>query len=502
MAQRAKTIDLLRVVDLLQEHITPALCRTVFGAVRKTERQRVWTLEALIRFWTAVVLRAPKALSQALVDSLEGRDPTYPRIEASPEAFFQRCRDVRPAFFAEVFQRFTTRLVTAVPPRYAAEVAPVRARFTAIVILDGSRLAVIAHRLKLLWNERAVVLPGCLLGVYDLGRGLCRQLTFCADAAASEMTRAKAAVAALDRDTLVLGDRLYGTADFFATLGHQHCWGVVRRNRQLSLHKLQRLRQRRIHGGRLEDWLVRAGTGASAPRQLLRYIRWRRGGTRYEVLTNVLAPARLSAAEALDLYPYRWSVERMFFDLKEVLNLNRLYAANPNAVAMQVYAAAIVYNALRVAQSDGAAQVGWRRSSSRRRSSSPKLLPRPISTCIGNNGNGRFGRATATCISVWSAAAGAGSGRPRSPCRSNPETTTAAGAGFVPHAVTGSRSLMCVVVDVSRSYLSGDESNAGNSCGAKRRQLDADVMRRLASEAATPEAEQSAMRAPVSRRMD
>jgi len=49
----------------------------------------------------------------------------------------------------------------------------------------------------------------------------------------------------------------------------------------------------------------------------------------------------------------------MFFDLKEVLNLNRLYAANPNAVAMQVYAAAIVYNAMRVAQSDGAAQIGW-----------------------------------------------------------------------------------------------------------------------------------------------
>jgi hypothetical protein len=77
------------------------------------------------------------------------------------------------------------------------------------------------------------------------------------------------------------------------------------------------------------------------------------------LLTNVLAPGHLSAEEALDLYPHRWGVERMFFDLKEVLNLNRLYAANPNAVAMQVYAAAIVYNALRVAQSDGAAQVGW-----------------------------------------------------------------------------------------------------------------------------------------------
>src|SRR5258708_26917346 len=124
MAKRAKTIDLLRVVDLLQEHITPALCRTVFGAVRRTERQRVWTLEALIRFWTAVVLRAPKALSQALVDSLEGRDPTFPRIEATPEALFQRCRDLRPAFFTEVFERFTARVATAVPPRYAAQVEP------------------------------------------------------------------------------------------------------------------------------------------------------------------------------------------------------------------------------------------------------------------------------------------------------------------------------------------------------------------------------------------
>lgn len=358
MANRRKDVDLLRVIDLLQAHITPALCRTVFGQVRKTERQRVWTREALVRFWTAVVLRAPTALSQALADSLERRDAWLPRIEASPEAFFQRCRDLRPAFFAEVFRRFTARLIRAAPPRYAADMAPVTARFAAVVILDGSRLAAIAHRLKLLWNERAVVLPGCLLGVYDLGRGLCRRLYFSADAAASEMTRAKAALADLPRDTLMLGDRLYGTADFFAALAARHCWGVVRRNRQLSLHQVQRLRKRRSHGGRLEDWLIDAGTGVSAPIQRLRYIRWRRGGTRYELLTNGLAPTRLSAEDALDLYPYRWGIERMFYDLKEVLNRNRLYAANPNAVAMQVYAAALVYNALRVAQSEGAAQVG------------------------------------------------------------------------------------------------------------------------------------------------
>jgi hypothetical protein len=94
----------------------------------------------------------------------------------------------------------------------------VRDRFAALVILDGSRLAAIAHRLKLLWHERAVVQPGCVLGVYDLGRGLCRRLTLSADAAAGAMPRVKAVLADLARDTLVLGDRLDGTADLFAPL--------------------------------------------------------------------------------------------------------------------------------------------------------------------------------------------------------------------------------------------------------------------------------------------
>ncbi len=359
MAKAArKTIDLLRLVDLLQEHITPAVCRATFKRVRITERQRVWTLHALVRFWVAVVLRAPKALSQALADAEDRRDPLFPRVRATTEAFFQRCRDLRPAFFAEIFRDFTARVADAVPARYTPELAPVHTQFAHLVILDGSRVAAIAHRLKLLWNERAVVLPGCLLAVYDVGRGLCRALHFDADAAASELTRAVAVVETLPADTLVLGDRLYCTAAFFEALQQHRCWGLVRRQRQLRLQKLQRLRRRRCWGGLLEDWLVRAGTGATAPAQTLRYIRWRRGGTRYELLTNVLSVARLPATDALALYPYRWSVERMFLALKEVLNLNRVYAANPHAVAMQVYATAIVYNAMRVAQSDAAAQVG------------------------------------------------------------------------------------------------------------------------------------------------
>ena len=89
-ARRAPVrIDLLRPLELLQTHITPALCQATFGTVRITERQRRWTLEAVVQFWLAVVLRAPRALSHALAETLPtGTDPLFPQVAASPEAFF------------------------------------------------------------------------------------------------------------------------------------------------------------------------------------------------------------------------------------------------------------------------------------------------------------------------------------------------------------------------------------------------------------------------------
>ena len=48
-------------------------------------------------------------------------------------------------------------------------------------------------------------------------------------------------------------------------------------------------------------------------------------------------------------------MEGLFFDLKEMLKPNGVHAANPKAIAMQVYAADCVYNALSVAQGEVAA---------------------------------------------------------------------------------------------------------------------------------------------------
>jgi IS4 transposase len=65
-------------------------------------------------------------------------------------------------------------------------------------------------------------------------------------------------------------------------------------------------------------------------------LRWRKGRERWELLTNVLGPEQLSVIDARRLYPWRWKGERLFFDLKEVLNLHRFSTRSPNGVAMQV----------------------------------------------------------------------------------------------------------------------------------------------------------------------
>jgi hypothetical protein len=205
----------------------------------------------------------------------------------------------------------------------------------------------------------------------------------------------------------------------------------------------------------LEDWLVPAGSGVSAPTQLLRYIRWRRGGTRYELLTNVLAPTRLAADEALALYPFRWSVERMYFDLKTVLNLNRVYAANPNAVAMQVYAAGLVYNAMRMAQSEAAAKLGVVPEEI----SPAKFFPRVAVACYLYGleqqwARDLYRRHPRTHFRLSRPDAGGHVSRWR-PFTSNLGPTTAGTVDSAPRGVPESPSLMCAVATSSSGYLSG-----------------------------------------------
>jgi hypothetical protein len=335
------------VVEVLHEHLTEELVENAYEEVRDRERKRAWTLSLMLQFWTAVVLRAPQSLKQALREAAGGRATGYPTVEASPQAFFKRSHTMNWEFFAAVFRGFVRRIASREPARFAQQWAALRQRFGSILIVDGSNLDPVARVLKVVQGTTAAPIPGAVLALYDLCRGTLADLLFTHTLREGELTLARRLIASIARGVLLVADRQYGAPAFFAELAEKGLWGVFRRHAAAKMKDQRLIERTSLPDGELEDWEVTLGVRA---KQRLRLIRLRRGKKTYEFLTNVLDPRMLSAREVADLYKERWKIERLFQELKHVLNLKFFYCGNTNAAALQVYTTAIVHTAMRVAQ--------------------------------------------------------------------------------------------------------------------------------------------------------
>jgi hypothetical protein len=185
-----------------------------------------------------------------------------------------------------------------------------------------------------------------------------RHLAFPADAAAGALPRAIAALEPVPAGTWLVGDRLYGVGAFCAAWSARGLCGLCRRHGRQSWRWLRELSKTSRAEGTAWDTLMELKGKQDIPTQTLRWIRWRKGRESGERLTNVVEPQRLSIRDALRLYPWRWKVERLLFDLKEVLHWPRFSTGSPKGVAMQVSAAALVPTAFRVAQGHIAQAIG------------------------------------------------------------------------------------------------------------------------------------------------
>lgn len=351
-------VDLLGMVDLLLSHLTPALCETVFKRHRRTERERKWSFYAVCLFWTAVIVRRPPSLRHAVdhTRKSKGQDQLWPRVLARPRAFFEKAEGQRPDLFMHLYRAFVKSILPQAPEAYASWMSPLRKYFPEIHVIDGSRLDAVAHRLKITQGDHTALLPGCVTAFYDLYRGFCREVLFFPNAAEAELSRGQKALGWIAPGALIVGDGLYSYLQHFRKLDEAKLFGLARKNPILKIRRLKLLSRQQGSRSLLEDSLVEVGSGQKEPKKTLRLIRYRAKGRSLDLLTSVLDPKMLSAEEAVKLYGLRWSIEKMFLDIKETLDLNCLYASHPNLVAQQVYATALVHAAFRIAQAKIAQQ--------------------------------------------------------------------------------------------------------------------------------------------------
>jgi hypothetical protein len=77
-----------------------------FARQHMTLGERQWSHVASASFWTAVILRAPHSLTQALEEATTGAGTGWPRVQAIQEAFFGCCQTLPWRFFANLYDAF------------------------------------------------------------------------------------------------------------------------------------------------------------------------------------------------------------------------------------------------------------------------------------------------------------------------------------------------------------------------------------------------------------
>lgn len=369
---------LIQPVDYLEtlwKHLTESLCQEVFEMTRDKERQRVWSLFALIQFWIGLLHHPSMSQTRAIEESAKG-SALFPEVAATPESFFQRIQSLRPAFFHNVFQRFVQAIQPLSPGRFASHLSEALASFPEILVLDGSRLHKVARTLKVARTTTAAILPGSLEAVYDLRRGLLRNLIFSPDGTEGEKHLLLKALESIPKGSLLVYDRYACYTPYWKEMASQGLFLLTRASSTLTLTVTEAILSIKEGSAVLRESLVEVGQGKDRPQ--LRLIHWKTQHGEWRLLTNVLDLQKLPAHVAIELYGLRWSVERCFLSLKDTLNLNHLFNASPAAIAGQVYATALIYDALRLAQAEIARKVDVEPE----RISPEKLFPRIIENMV------------------------------------------------------------------------------------------------------------------------
>lgn len=266
----------------------------------------------------------------------------YPRVDITDMALYKRLERTSPAAMEQFFRHLTQAIRTRQEQQAPPPALPLAPFATEIFALDQTVLDPVLRKLKLLRNVPVgdhALLPGVLTALFDLRRQQWRSVTFSPDALQNEKPGAPAAVADLPRGSLLLFDLGYFSFPWFDHLTQQGFWYVSRWRKGTSFvaeHVLYDGEKAKVHVRDTLGYLgAHAADRAAYPVRLLEITV---GTITYRYLTNVLDPRQLPVWAVVDLYRYRWDIEKAFDLIKTHLGLHLLWSAHQHVLLQQVFA--------------------------------------------------------------------------------------------------------------------------------------------------------------------
>ncbi len=210
-----------------------------------------------------------------------------------------------------------------------------------VVAIDESTLDAVCRRVRPLrevpdGDER--LLPGKLVGAFDVRRQLWRAMHYVAQVTENEKDHAMDMLACLAPGTLLLFDLGYFSFAWFDALTKGNYPWVTRLREQTTMIVMHTY----YDDGGNWDKLVWLGIWDTQSAYLVRVVQVTYAGVTHRYLTNVLNPTVLPMRDLVGLYARRWDIERAFLLLKEWFGLSQLWSSKPQVILAQVWACVIL----------------------------------------------------------------------------------------------------------------------------------------------------------------
>lgn len=276
-------------------------------------------------------------------------------LTASVQAVYQKLGRIPLGLSEAWLAESTARLRPVYPKAAYLPIAPAL-RDLEVIIVDGKAIKRVAKRLKPLRGRKGGVLGGKALVALELGSGVVVAMATHAD---GETNEAKLVPALLPQVRAQVAGRRLWVADrqfcdltqpaAFAQAG-DHC--LVRYHPKPpffvdATHPAQRGQDAQ---GRVWEqdggWL---GSEKSKQRRFLRRLTlYRPGEETIILLTDLLDATQYPATDLLDLYLARWTIERAFQQITEVVHLQTLIGTTPQGTVFQFAFCVLLYNMVQI----------------------------------------------------------------------------------------------------------------------------------------------------------
>ena len=278
---------------------------------------------------------------------------SLPALPLSDQAVYDRLEQDGVSAFQSVFAHVSQWLAQRLAPYENRTLAPFA---TAVVALDESVLDRVKRWVSWLRevpDGDSRLLPGRLVGLFDVRLQQWRRLDVLLDANADCKVHARAMLSALAKGTLLLFDLGYFSFPWLDELTQLGYWYITRQRAKTRYQIVHILYQ----ADGVFDALVYLGVHSSdRAGQMVRLVSFRLGSQQYCYLTNVLDPATLAIVDIARLYGRRWDIELAFRELKEHLGLRLLWSAKLGVIYQQIWACLILAQLLHAYQVELAAR--------------------------------------------------------------------------------------------------------------------------------------------------